>query len=175
MKRNALLLSVIVAAAVATAAVAVEHPMRTDSGWFDLQNCVFCENLLKDPDLLPHMTWESHKFAGGMVQIFTVPAEHKESYVNAMKAMETIGNDLMSGKTNPMATKMCGSCAAYGQLMMAGATSEYVPGDAADVAIVTADDPALVAKIHEYCDRNNKEMALMMGGAHGEHSHEHAH
>ena len=60
-------------------------------------------------------------------------------------------------------------------LMMAGANNEYVPGDAADVSLITADDPALVVKIHEICDRNNKELALMMGAAHGEHSHEHAH
>jgi hypothetical protein len=183
MKRIVMLLGIVVVAAAATAAWAgdhpektkVEHPLKTESGWFDMENCVFCKNLIEDPGLLPHMTWESHKIANGMVQIFTVQPQYKQSYAKCMQAMETIGNDMMSGKVNPMEAKMCGSCAAYGQLMMAGAKNEHVPGDAADVSLITADDPALVVKIHEICDRNNKEMALMMGAAHGEHSHEHAH
>jgi len=175
MKRNVMLLGIIVVAAAASAAVAGDHPTKTESGWFDLENCVFCKNMMEDPGLLPHMTWENHKIANGMLQIFTVTPEYAESYAKCMQAMETVGNDMMNGKVNPMEAKMCGSCAAYGQLMMAGAKMENVKGDAADCALMTSEDPAVVAKIHEFCDRNNKEMALLMGGAEASHAHQHAH
>ena len=182
MKRIVMLLCIVVVAAAATGAVAgdhpekakVNHPLKTESGWFDLENCVFCKNMLEDPGLLPHMTWENHKVANGMLQIFTVQPEYKKSYAKCMQAMETVGNDMMNGKVNPMEAKMCGSCAAYGQLMMAGAKMENVQGDAADCALMTSSDPAVVAKIHEFCDRNNKEMALLMGRE-ASHAHQHAH
>ena len=175
MKRVVLLASAVVVMAAGLAAAGTDHPTKTESGWFDLENCVFCKNMMEDPGLLPHMTWENHKIENGMLQIFTVAPEYAESYAKCMQAMETIGNDMTSGKINSMEAKMCGSCAAYGQLMMAGAKMENVKGDAADCALMTSSDPAVVAKIHEFCDRNNKEMALLMGESHGDHGHQHAH
>ena len=145
------------------------HPTKTASGWFDLENCQFCKNLLKDPELLPHMTWESHNIEGGMIQIATVDPAHAASYAKCNQAMEKLGSSMMDGTVNPMTVKMCGSCTEFGQLMMAGVKMEKVDGDAADVTVITSADPALVTRIHQYCDRNNKEMALMMGAGHSEH------
>ncbi len=147
------------------------HPMKSASGWFDFQNCQFCQNLVVDPELLPHMTWESHNIEGGMIQIATVDAAHAASYAKCSQAIEKLGTEMMNGTVNPMTVKMCGSCTAFGQLMMAGVKMENVDGEAADVTVITSSDPALVAKVHEYCDRNNKEMALMMGDAHSGHGH----
>ena len=48
----------------------------------------------------------------------------------------------------------------------------YLSNRAADVTLITSDNPDMVAKIHELCDRNNAEMALMMAGEHG-HGHGH--
>ena len=93
------------------------------------------------------------------------------SYAKAGQAMEKLGADMMNGTVNPMTVKMCGSCTEFGQLMMAGVTMENVDGDAADVTVITSADPALVTRIHKYCDRNNKEMALLMGGDHAGHGH----
>ncbi len=152
-----------------------DHPMATASGWFDLENCEFCKNLLTDPELLHHMTWETHKIENGMMNISTVAHGYEKSYKACNTAMESLGTDMMSGKVNPMEVKMCGSCAAFGQLMMAGVKMENIDGEAADIALMTSDDPAMVAKLHEYADRNNKEMAEMMASAGGDHSHEHAH
>ena len=153
------------------------HAMATKSGWFDLQNCEFCKNLLDDPELLPHLTWETHKIANGMMNITTCDPHYAESYAKCTAAMEKLGNDMMSGKVNPMQVKMCGSCAAFGQMMMAGVSTENVDGDAADIMLITSSDPAMVAKLHEYADRNNKEMAEMMAASHGhdDHGHEHVH
>jgi len=150
---------------------AADHAMDTASGWFDLANCQFCKNLLDDPGLLEHMTWETHKIEHGMMYVSTCDPDYTESYDKANKAMEKLGNDMMPGKVNPMQVKMCGSCSAFGQLMMAGVKTENIDGEAADVMIITSDDPAMVAKLHEYADRNNKEMAEMMASA--GHGHDH--
>jgi hypothetical protein len=76
------------------------------------------------------------------------------------------------GEVNPMAVKMCGHCQAYGKLAMAGAHLEAVYGDAAEVSLMTSDDPEVVAMIHEFAQRNIDEMAKM--ASHGSHEH-HAH
>ncbi|MFO7608449.1 MAG: hypothetical protein R6X35_04530 [Candidatus Krumholzibacteriia bacterium] len=171
MRKSTLFLSILVV--LAGAAAAGDHPMRTKSGWFDMEKCEVCRNLLADPELLHHMTWENLKTEDGMVQIATVQPEYEASYAECMQAMNALGNDMSSGKRDPKAVKMCGSCAAFGQMMEAGVTYETIDGEAADVTIIQADDPALVARIHEYCDRNNSEMALLMGGGGDDHPHKH--
>ena len=143
------------------------HPMATKSGWFDLQNCEFCKNLTADPDLLPHLTWETIKTENGFAQISTCAPEFKDSYNKCNQAIAKLGNDMMTGKVNPMQVKMCGSCAGFGQFMMAGVKTENIHGEAADVMLVSSDDPAIVQKLHDYADRNNQEMAEMMASAHG--------
>jgi hypothetical protein len=155
-------------------ALAGDHPMATESGWFDLENCAFCKNLLTDPELLEHMTWETHRIENGMMYITVVDPGYQKSYVAANKAMEKLGNDMMTGAVNPMQVKMCGSCAEFGQLMMAGVEMENIDGDAADIMLITSTDPQMVAKLHAYADRNNKEMAEFMAASHEtEHHHHH--
>jgi hypothetical protein len=154
------------------------HPMGTPSGWFDFENCAFCKNLATDPELLHHTTWETHAIADGMMTIIAVEPAYAESMARASAAMAKLGADMESGKVNPMATKMCGSCQEYGMLMMAGVTTEQVKGEAAEVMLMTSDDPALVKRLHAMVERNNEEMALMMasGKEHAGHDgHGHAH
>ena len=159
------------------------HPMATESGWFDMTNCEFCKTMLVEPELLHHATWETHKIENGFIYVGTVEPEYAEAMATAGVAMEKLGSDMMTGKVNPMSVKMCGSCAAMGQFMMAGVKMEKIQGEAADVTIVTSDDPKMVAKLHEYADRNTKEMAEMMAMGHESHEdhgheghdHKHAH
>ncbi len=176
MKTFALILSLIIFSVPVLAGdhpEAAEHPMATKSGWFDLENCAFCKNLLTDPHLLEHMTWETHKTESGMMYISTCDPHYADSYAAANKAMEQLGNDMMTGKVNPMEVKMCGSCAAFGQLTMAGVKMENIDGEAADIMLFWSHDPALVAKLHEYADRNNSEMAEFMTAADGHEGHGH--
>lgn len=170
MKTIALLVTIVL---VALPALAGDHPMKTASGWFDMDGCEFCKNLTVEPELLEHMTWESHTIGNGMITISTVEPEYAEAYATANKAMEKLGGDMMSGAVNPMQVKMCGHCSAFGQLMMAGAEMEVVTGDVADVSLITSADPALVKRIHEFCDRNNDEMAKMMAAGGDDHPHDH--
>ena len=171
MKTIALLLTVVV---LALPVLAGDHPGKSDSSWFDMEGCEFCKNLTADPELLHHLTWECHKISNCMLNITTVDPEYADAFATANKAMEKLGSDMMSGAVNPMQVKMCGHCAAFGQLLMAGAEMEVVPGEVAEVSLITSSDPALVTRIHEFTDHNNQEMAAMKASGHG-HDHPSSH
>jgi len=173
MRRIPMLTSVlaVMTVALATTAFAAEPgAMATESGWFDMENCAFCKNLTEDPGLLPHTTWENHAIENGMMNIMTVDPAYAESAAKASAAMEKVGADIQAGRVNPMTLKMCGHCKEFGMLMMAGTHMETIKGEAAEVSLITSDDPATIKRIHALVERDNEEMALMMGGEHG-HSH----
>jgi len=154
--------------------LAGEQTMSTPSGWFDFENCVFCKNLIEDPGLLPHCTWENFKIENGAMNIMTIEPAYKESMEKANAAMNRIGMEIQSGKRNPMTEKMCGSCQQWGMLMGSGVEMEQVKGEAAEVTLMTSEDPQLVKRLHELVDRNNEEMAIMMGQD-SDHEHDHHH
>ena len=170
MKKIALNILVAVCAVTVLASVALAgHPMKSESGWFDFDNCAFCKNLIEDPELLTHATWETHAIKNGMMNIITVDPAYAESMATAEKKMSDLGMKIQSGEVNPMGLEMCGSCQATGMLMMSGVDMERVQGDAATVTLMTSDDAEIVAKLQDVAKRNTEEMALMMGG--GEHPH----
>jgi hypothetical protein len=158
---------------IALPAVAGDHGVhKTESGWFDMENCEFCKHLVEDPGLLEHTHWETHKIDNGAVTIMSVDPEYRESYLKAGKAMAELGEKMMSGEVNPMSVRMCGHCMMYGQIMMAGAEMQEIRSEIADVSIMTADNPDVVKMIHQLVDRNEQEMKLMMAGAES-HGHQH--
>ena len=158
--------------AIALPALAGDHPMGTETGWFDMENCAMCKNLVVDPGLLPHTTWENFSIENGMMNIMTVDPAYAESMATASAAMEALGTKMHSGEVNPMEMQFCGRCMEFGQIMMAGVHMENVKGEAAEVTLVTSDDPVLVKRLHAMVERDNKEMAMMMAGDHGEHPHD---
>ncbi|MFH1373610.1 MAG: hypothetical protein ABII79_07440 [bacterium] len=132
-----------------------------EAQWFDMENCAFCSNMCKNPELIDHMIWEHHNIANGMLSITTVEPEFKAPYTEAMDAMKKLGEAMEVGKVDMAELKLCGACQHYGTLEAAGAKSEYIFGEAADIFLMTSDDPELVKKIQEYGQRNNDEMAKM--------------
>jgi len=171
------ILILMMAVLIAVPALAGGH--KTESGWFDMENCAFCKNLTVDPGLLPHTTWETHAIDAGMMQVMTVDPAYAEAMATAGRAMQDLGMKIQSGEVNPMGLKMCGHCMEFGQLMMAGVHAETVSGKAAEVTLFTSDDPALVTRLQAMAARDTKEMELMMAG-HGQdeahpHGQEHPH
>jgi len=126
--------------------------------WFDMKNCAFCKNLTTDPNLLKNMSWEHYDISNGVMVITCVTPAYKESYKNAMAAMQKIGEEMQKGKTD---VPMCGHCQAYGALMMAGAKFEYVPAKVGDIVTITSDKPELLAQIKSYGKRCREEMAKL--------------
>jgi len=162
---------------LALPALAGDHgAMKTESGWFDMENCAFCKNLVEDPGLLSHSTWENYNISNGSMSIMTVDPAYAESMARAGKAMEELGTKMQTGQVDPTKVEMCGHCQAFGMLIMSGARLETIEGKVASVTLITSDDPKLVARIQEMTDRDNKEMASIAGHDHGhDHSHGHQH
>lgn len=154
-------------ALLALPALAADHPMKTPSGWFDMGNCVFCSNLVADPQLLPHCKWETLPTSDGLAFVMAVEPQYAASLKKANAAMEATGAKLHSGEMKMTDVKMCGFCQAYGELMMAGVKFETVRGDVTEVSFARSSDPKLVEKMHVIAKRNKDEMAILMGGGAG--------
>ncbi len=155
MKSSPLYLMLAVMLLIAVTAVGDEKP------WIDLDKCVFCQQLTKHDGLLDHMTCEHHEISNGHLMATVVDPEFRPAYVEAQKAMEQIGMDMAQGKIDPTKVYMCGSCEAYGNLLMSGAIIEHIPTKFGDIVLVTSDDPAVMKKIKAYGRRWTEEMAKM--------------
>ena len=134
---------------------------QSDAPWFDMQNCDFCKNLVKDEKLMENMIWEHHDISNGIVTITTVNPDYKPAYMEAMEAMMQLGTDLETGKCNIADVKMCNYCKNYGMLMEAGAKFDYVMGQGADLTIITSDNPETIEKIKKFGERNRMELAKL--------------
>lgn len=161
MKKTLVLMAMVL---LALPAVAVDHPLKTPSGWFDMANCVFCRNLVADPELLHHARWETLPTASGMMMVMAVEPEWAAAMAKANAAMEATGAKLHSGEIKMADAKMCGFCTAYGELMAGGVQFETVKGQVADITLASSSDPKMVEKMHVIAKRNTEEMVLMMGG-----------
>ena len=53
-------------------------------------------------------------------------------------------------------------CEAYGKLMAAGVKVQEFKGEAANISLMTSDDPKVVKQIHEMADRTIKEHKMLM-------------
>jgi hypothetical protein len=153
---------VLLLAAISVIAVAGEK--EGEVAWFDMENCEFCVNFTETPDLMEHMTWELYDISDGIVSIGTVEVEYRPHYEKAAAAMAALGEAMENGERNPLEVKMCGHCMAYGSLMMAGANAEQVTGVAANIEIITSDNPETVKMIQEYGEKSRVALAAMDAG-----------
>jgi hypothetical protein len=126
--------------------------------WFDLQNCAMCKHLAAEEGLMDAMHWEIHKIDNGMLTVATIPENMKAKFKKAEAAMAKTAKEMESGKELPL----CGFCEAYGKLMAAGVKTQEFKGEAANVSLITSDDPAVVKQIHAMADRTIKEHKAMM-------------
>jgi hypothetical protein len=161
MKKAALFAGGIIVIALAAFVLAEEPTTTGEEMWFDMQNCAFCKNLVKDPNLMTNMTWEHHDISNGVMTITTVKPESKPAYFEAMAAMMDLGKKLESGEVKATDIHMCNHCIHYGELAQIGAKMEYVQGKAADVVLMTSDKPEIVAKIKAFAQRNREELAKL--------------
>ncbi len=153
MRNRVLFLSIAVILLVGVTLIA-----KDEKPWFDMKNCEFCSNLCKDPHLLENMTWTHYDISNGLMSITTVKPEFRESYLEAQKAMEALGEEMMAGKRE---VKMCGMCENYGKLLGLGAKVEVIHADEGDIVLMTSDNPDVVKLIHEHGQRTRDELAKM--------------
>lgn len=179
MKKTTLCISVALCAITLLVSLAqAAGPMKSESGWFDFENCAFCKNLAAEDGLLEHSTWENHAISNGMVNITTVEPQYAAAMARAGEHMAALGMKIQAGEVNPMGLKMCQHCQTFGMMMMGGQVKmETINGDAATITLMTSDDESVVKRLHDMAARDTREMALLMGGAESEHPHsaEHPH
>jgi hypothetical protein len=130
-----------------------------DTAWFDMENCSMCKHLGGQAGLMENMTWEQHNFSQGTVAVTRVNTDYLETYRTAHAAMMKTGDQLMQGHQLPL----CGSCNAVGACFMKGAKQDYIETADGDIWVVSSVNPELVAEIHAWVERNQKEMQKMMG------------
>ena len=145
MTRCIMLLSLAVLIAVGVAA--------EDKPWFDM-NCSMCKNLYAVEGLMENMSWEQLDISKGIVSVTTVTKEYLPAYRKAHAGMKETGMKLQKGEMVPL----CGSCTAFGGLMMKGVTQEYAETMHGDVWIVMSDDEEVVAAIKAWAQRNRDEL-----------------
>jgi hypothetical protein len=137
-----------------------------EKSWFDLENCGMCKALVQEPDLMPHMTWENHLIATGVMSVTTVEAEYAEAYQRACAGMDAAAQKLQAGE--PM--QLCNFCQSAGALMMQGAQMEQFETEGGTVMLMTATDPEVIKKIHKHGQRTIDEYSKMLA-AEKEHHH----
>jgi hypothetical protein len=138
-----------VVAAFALTARAGEEP-----AWIDLENCSMCKHLTGEPGLMEHLSWESFSISTGMMMVTTVEPEYEKAYAKAGMNMQKTGAELQAGAQMPL----CGTCMAWGGLLMSGAKMDHLTTKAGHVTLLTGTEPELVAKIQAFAKRNQEEM-----------------
>jgi len=124
--------------------------------WFDMENCAFCKNFIKDPGLLKNMTWENYNISNGIVSLTTVSDDYKDSYKAAMVQMGEVEKQLQTGAK----LQTCNMCREMGDIYIKGAKCDYVETKHGMVSIMTASDPVLVTRLQAWSKRNTEELAI---------------
>jgi hypothetical protein len=173
-KKTLMLMAMVLVALPALAGEPAHMAHKTPSGWFDMENCYFCKNLVADPELLSHCRWETQPTADGMMTIMAVEPAWRAAMAKAGAGMEECAAKLHGGQVDMAKVKLCGFCQAYGELVTAGVQPETIKGQVAEVSVFRSSDPKLVQKMHEIARRNTEEMAIMMAAAGDPHAgHQH--
>jgi hypothetical protein len=130
----------------------------------EMKKCAVCKYMAEKPELMQDMDWETHKIENGMLSLITVPKEQKQEFdaVNSkmMQAIEQVKADVDEGKE----VELCSYCASMGELMRHGAKEQNVKTSSGEIHLLTSDDPATVAKIHELADKAIAEQKKMEQG-----------
>lgn len=124
--------------------------------WLDFNNCDFCKPWMSS-GLMSEMTHEMVPMKNGVMTVMTCPEKRMAEFKKTSAMMNEIG--AKAGKGEPV--KMCGSCEAMGGLLMRGAQMEEVWLKSGSVMLMTSSDPALVADMHKWAQKNIEEYAKM--------------
>ena len=114
--------------------------------WFDIHNCGMCKNMAAEEGLMDNLNWETHKISNGMVTITTIGTGYQEKFERATKNMQATAQKMMAGEE----VHLCGFCTSYGNLMMAGVSSDIVESEVGVIQLITSNDEAVVKQIHDH-------------------------
>lgn len=146
--------------AVITIAMAQETQTETSGqlAWFDLENCEVCKHIADDWNMMKHVKWETHLIDNGALSVSVVPEEFASKVKSAKQQMKAAIAKVAGGEK----VKCCGYCQSMGSLVSEGAKVREIASVGGDISMVTSDDPAVVAKIHEHAKRTISEHKKML-------------
>jgi hypothetical protein len=153
------LLSAAAASLVAASSLAIAA--TADQAMEEMKKCAVCKVIAEDPDLMESMTWECHKVESGMLCLMTVPKDKKEKFDEVHKKMKENIAKVKADQAAGKEAELCSFCKGMGELEQAGAKSESVDTKTGEIYMVTATDPALIAKIHAHADQAIAEQKEM--------------
>lgn len=146
-----------------------EHPPKHDHAggdqlaWFDAERCAICEPMAKADNLMQSLEWETHDIDNGMVMVTMVDKPMLEKYQQVCAKMHEKAAKVAAGEVR--GAKCCGFCNAFGEVLGSGAKMQQVNTGFGQITIVTADDPAVVEKIHAMSAKTQAEMKKMAPAA----------
>ena len=136
---------------LAVTAVGDERP------WMDMKNCEFCKAFTAEKGLMEHMTKEYHATACGVTTVTYVDKEYNDAFGRAMSTCNTLAEGMKKGEKHTT----CQYCETMGSFMMAGAKQDDFTSRGAMVSVFSSTDPAVIAKMHDWCKKTNDAMASM--------------
>ena len=137
--------------------IATAFGIAGEKPWLDMQNCEFCKPWLAN-GLMKEMTHEQLPISNGVVCVSSVPEKRFAEYKKTSEMMNEIGKRAAAGEK----IQMCGSCEAMGSFFMRGAKMEEVWTKNGSIMLLTSTDPAIVAEMHKWAQKNDEEFDKMM-------------
>ncbi|QEG00133.1 hypothetical protein Mal15_42020 [Stieleria maiorica] len=144
---------VVVLLALALVSTPSNGDHHEELGWLDLQKCSMCKLMGANMDMMAHVTWENHKIDNGALSASVIPKEYQDRMQQLHQKMKMVEEKLDAGEKMPL----CGHCASYGKLKMAGAKTQEIETDFGMIALFTSNDPEVVKQIHAHTDKTNAE------------------
>jgi hypothetical protein len=141
------------AALLAAAVSSLAYAAAGDDPMAEMKKCAVCKVMVESPELMESMTWECHKVDAGMLCLATVPKDKKKLYDEIHKKMMANVEHVKAEQAAGRDVELCHFCSAMGELEKSGAKEETVDTATGSIYLVTATDPALVAKIHAHADQ----------------------
>lgn len=155
----------LLAAALATAAVSsLAYAVADDDPMADMKKCAVCKVMVESPGLMESMTWECHKVDAGMLCLAAVPKDMKKQYDEVHKKMMENVEHVKAESAAGRDVELCHFCSSMGDLEKAGAKAETVDTATGSIYLLTAREPALVAKIHAHADEAIGQQKAMESG-----------
>jgi hypothetical protein len=123
----------------------------------EMKKCAVCKVMALKPELMAHMTWETHKIDNGMLCLASVPKEYAKDFwalhEKMMQNVAKVKSDLQQGKE----AALCSFCESMGELEKAGAKQQVIKTKSGAVSLITSTDPKIVTTIHEHADKAIEE------------------
>ena len=135
--------------------------------WFDMENCGFCQVFAAQEGLMEHMQWEIHELENGFLNVTIVPDEMEDVWSDIEEGMQKAAMKMQEGGE----AKLCQHCTAYGEFVTSGCSMQELNTIGGRIAIVTSDDPDMIAKLKKHARKTREAWKAMREHMeHGEHA-----